>query len=102
MFNKSVGDTVYYPVMGPEYVIRKSKVVKVEESHRNHLLSISYVLENGARVKCWDAFGTKEEALKALTDHLKECLVWQQVQMENLRHEIAYVEGALRRIEAMM
>lgn len=102
MFNKSVGDTVYYPVMGPEYVVRKSKVVKVEESRRNHLLSISYVLENGARARHWEAFGTKEEALKALADHLKERLAWHQVEMENLHHKMAYEESALQRIKQLL
>ena len=98
----NIGDSVYYFVTSPEYVVRKSKVVQVEESHRNHLFSISYVLENGARVRLLDAFGTKEEALKALADHLKERLAWRQVEMENLRHKMAYEESALRRIEKML
>ena len=111
------GDTVYYRSPESRYAIRKAKVAQVEVRqheiripiihHRRGLpqdknIFIPYdvlTLENGIVLKASEVFATKQQAEAHLIEQLKEPLMFQQVQLENLKQEMAYEEKALRRLE---
>ncbi len=56
-------------------------------------------LDNGIVLKASEAFATRQEAEVELISELKERLMFQQVQLENLKQEMAYEEKTLRRLE---
>ena len=122
------GDPVYYRSPESRYAVRKAKVVQVEERKRylnipicprngNETLHIDnnreivpadrgiYIpydvltLDNGIVLKASEVFATRQEAEAELISELKERLMFQQVQLENLKQEMAYEEKALRRLE---
>lgn len=123
------GDTVYYRSPESRYAVRKAKVVQVEERKRyinvpicrhpprpridnvtlhNDKESIPvdvYIpyevltLDNGIVLKASEVFATRQEADAHLIQELKERLTFQQVQLENLKQEMAYEEKTLRRLE---
>ncbi len=127
LFN--VGDTVYYRSPESRYAIRKAKVVQVEERksylnipicprNGNETLHIDnkireytpadrgvYIpydvltLDNGIVLEASEVFATRQEAEAVLISELKERLMFQQVQLENLKQEMAYEEKTLRRLE---
>ena len=127
LFN--VGDTVYYRSPESRYAVRKAKVVQVEERKRylnipncprngNETLHVDkknreivpadrgiYIpydvltLDNGIVLKASEVFATRQEAEAELISELKDRLMFQQVQLENLKHEMAYEEKTLRRLE---
>lgn len=96
-----VGDSVYYKTPEPNYAVKKSIVVEViEKTNRRFLLStFVYVLANGTRLRHFDAFATREIAEAAIIEDLKSRLASQKVALENLLHEMAYEEDALKRLE---
>ena len=119
-FNRGLfkeGDTVYYRSPESRYAIRKAKVAQVEVRqheiripiirhrrglHQDKNLFIPYdvlTLENGIVLKASEVFATKQQAEAHLIEELKERLTFQQVQLENLKQEMAYEEKALRRLE---
>ena len=123
------GDSVYYRSPESRYAVRKAKVVQVEERKRylnipncprngNETLHVDkknreivpadcgiYIpydvltLDNGIVLKASEAFATRQEAEVELISELKERLMFQQVQLENLKQEMAYEEKTLRRLE---
>jgi hypothetical protein len=122
------GDSVYYRSPESRYAVRKAKVVQVEERKRylnipicprngNETLHIDnnreivpadrgiYIpydvltLDNGIVIEASEVFATRQEAEAELISELKERLMFQQVQLENLKQEMAYEEKALRRLE---
>ena len=98
-----VGASVYYKAPRPAYAVRKSTVVEVIEHPFRRcgpaLPRYEYVLANGERLQCWDAYATREDAEAALVDDLKTRLALHQVSLANLQHEMAQEEEALRRLE---
>ena len=56
-------------------------------------------LDNGIVIEASEVFATRQEAEAELISELKERLMFQQVQLENLKQEMAYEEKALRRLE---
>lgn len=122
------GDSVYYRSPESRYAVRKAKVVQVEERKRylnipicprngNETLHIDnnreivpadrgiYIphdvltLDNGIVIESSEVFATRQEAEAELISELKERLMFQQVQLENLKQEMAYEEKTLRRLE---
>lgn len=103
------GDAVYYRSPESRYAIRKAKVVQVEERKRSLNIRMgigpAYIpydvltLDNGIVLKASEAFATRQEAEAHLINELKVQLTFQQVQLENLKQEMAYEEKALRRLE---
>ena len=116
------GDPVYYRSPESRYVVRKAKVVQVEERKRylnipicphvdkknresvpaDRGIYIPYdvlTLDNGIVIELSEVFATRQEAEAELISELKERLMFQQVQLENLKQEMAYEEKALRRLE---
>ncbi len=123
------GDTVYYRSPESRYAVRKAKVVQLEERKRylnvpicrhpprlridnatlhNDKESIPvdvYIpyevltLDNGIVLKASEVFATRQEADAHLIQELKERLTFQQLQLENLKQEMAYEEKALKRLE---
>ena len=99
-----VDDTVYYRSPESRYAIRKAKVVKVEEKQRriDRNIFIPYdvlTLENGIVVNAKTVFATRQEAEAYLIAELKTRLAFQQVELVNLQHEMAYETAALERLE---
>ena len=107
LFGKSlfkVGDTAYYRSPELRYAIRKAKVVKVEERHRrlDRNIFIPYdvlTLENDIVVNASVAFTTRKKAEAYLITELKTRLTFQQVELANLQHEMAYEAAVLERLE---
>lgn len=122
------GDPVYYRSPESRYAVKKAKVVQVEERKRylnipicprngNETLHIDnnreivpadrgiYIpydvltLDNGIVIEASEVFATRQEAEAELISELKERLMFQQVQLENLKQEMAYEEKTLRRLE---
>ena len=56
-------------------------------------------LDNGIVIEASEVFATRQEAEAELISELKERLMFQQVQLENLKQEMAYEEKTLRRLE---
>ena len=120
---------VYYRSPESRYAVKKAKVVQVEERKRylnipncprngNETLHVDkknreivladcgiYIpydvltLDNGIVLKASEVFATRQEAEAELISELKERLMFQQVQLENLKQEMAYEEKTLRRLE---
>ena len=123
------GDKVYYRSPESRYAVRKAKVVQVEERKRYLNIRICHrkgpetlhvdkknreivpadrgvyipydvlTLDNGIVLKASEVFATRQEAEAELISELKERLMFQQVQLENLKQEMAYEEKTLRRLE---
>ena len=123
------GDPVYYRSPESRYAVRKAKVVQVEERKRYLNIRICHrkgpetlhvdkkkgesvpadrgvyipydvlTLDNGIVLKASEVFATRQEAEAELISELKDRLMFQQVQLENLKQEMAYEEKALRRLE---
>ena len=99
-----VGDTAYYRSPESRYAIRKAKVVKVEERHRriDRNIFIPYdvlTLENGIVINASAAFTSRKKAEAFLITELKTRLAFQQVELANLQHEMAYEKAVLERLE---
>ena len=98
-----VGATVYYKAPRPAYAVRKSTVVEVIEHPFRRcgpaLPHYEYVLANGERLRCRDAYASREAAEAAIIEDLKSRLAWNQVSLANLQHEMARQEEALQRLE---
>lgn len=99
-----VGDTAYYRSPESRYAIRKAKVVKVEERRRrlDRNIFVPYdvlTLENGIVVNASAAFTTRKQVEAFLITELKTRLLFQQVELANLQHEMAYEAAVLERLE---
>ena len=99
-----VGDTAYYRPAESRYAIRKAKVVKVEvrQRHVDRNIFVPYevlTLENGIELNASSAFATRQEAESYLIAELKTRLTFQQVELDNLKHEMAYEASVLERLE---
>ena len=120
---------VYYRSPESRYAVKKAKVVQVEERKRYLNIRICHrkghetlhvdkknreivpadrgiyipydvlTLDNGIVLKASEVFATRQEAEAELISELKDRLMFQQVQLENLKQEMAYEEKALRRLE---
>lgn len=103
-FNKfKVGDVAYYRSPESKYCVRKAKVCHVEKEMRRvgHIFFPYYVitLENGVIMPSSKAFASRKEAETYLVEELKTRLTFQQVQLDNLQHEMAYEATVLKRLE---
>lgn len=56
-------------------------------------------LDNGIVIEASVVFATRQEAEAELISELKEQLMFQQVELKNLKQKMAYEEKALRRLE---
>lgn len=97
------GDMAYYRSPESKYSIRKAKVCSVEKKERrvDHIFWPYYVitLENGLIMPSSKAFATRQEAEAHLVKELKTRLTFQQVELDNLQHEMAYEADILERLE---
>ena len=78
--------------------------MKVEERHRriDRNIFIPYdmlTLENGIVVNASAAFTSRKKAEAFLITELKTRLAFQQVELANLQHEMAYEKAVLERLE---
>lgn len=95
-----VGASVYYKAPRPSYAVRKSTVAEVVKHPFRRsgpaLPRYEYVLANGERLRCWDAYASREAAKTALIEDLKSRIALHKVALANLQHEMAHEEEALR------
>ena len=98
-----IGDVAYYRSPESKYCVRKAKICHVEKEMRRvgHIFFPYYVitLENGMIMPSSKAFATRKEAEAYLVEELKTRLIFQQVQLDNLQHEMAYEAAVLKRLE---
>ena len=98
-----IGDIAYSRSPESKYSVRKAKVCSVEKKERrvDHIFLPYYVitLENGMIMPSSKAFATREEAEAYLVEELKIRLTFQQVELDNLQHEMAYEATLLERLE---
>lgn len=101
-----VGDMAYYRSPESKYCVRKAKVCRVKKEKRyidcvEHVFIRPYyviTLENGVTMPSEKAFVSRQEAEACFVEELKTDLTFQQVQLENLQHEIAYKKAVLKRL----
>ena len=97
-----VGDVAYYRPNESRYAVRKSKIVAVEKKMRHFgrfsIPNYRLTLENGVQLDASSAFETRQEAYETLVKELQTNLVHEEVQLENLKHEMAYERAVLRRL----
>ena len=98
-----VGDMAYYRSPESKYSVRKAKVCRVEKKERRvgHLFLPYYVitLENGITLPSSKAFASRKEAVAYFVKELQTRLTFQQVELDNLQHEMAYEVATLERLE---
>ena len=98
-----MGDVAYYRSPESKYCVRKAKVSSVEKKERrvDHFFLPYYMLtlENGITMRSSEAFASREEAEAFFVEELKTRLTFQQVQLDNLLHEMAYEAAVLERLE---
>lgn len=99
------GDVAYYRSPESKYSIRKAKVRSVEKKeHRvDHFFFPYHVitLENGITLPSSKVFASREEVVAYIVEELKTRLTFQQVELDNLQHEMAYEAAVLERLERM-
>ena len=97
------GDVAYYRSPESKYSVRKAKVRSVEKKERrvDRLFFPYYVitLENGITLPSSKAFASRKEAVAYFVKELKTLLTFQQVELDNLQHEMAYEAATLERLE---
>lgn len=101
-----VGDMAYYRSPESEYSLRKARVCSVEkEEELIDCVEFAYTkpfyvikLENGVKMRSSQAFVSRQEAESFFIEELKINLTFQQVQMKNLQHEMAYKKAVLKRL----
>lgn len=97
-----IGDVAYYRSPESKYSVRKAKVCRVEKKERRvgHIFFPYYVitLENGVIMPSSDAFTSRHEAEAYFVKELQTRLTFQQVELDNLQHEMAYEAAVLERL----
>lgn len=97
------GDVAYYRSPESKYSVRKAKVCSVEKKERRvgQVFFPYYVitLGNGIVMPSSKAFATRQEAEAFFVEELKIRLTFQQVTLDNLKHEMAYETAVLERLE---
>ncbi len=97
------GDVAYFRSPESKYCVRKAKVCDVEKKKRrvDHFFLPYYVitLENGIVMRSSEAFATRQEAEAFFVEELKTRLMFQQVALDNLLHEMAYETAVLERLK---